>query len=369
MKAYILDNEFTIGKEKIKIGGLETYIRCLYEVFKSLGYDVIVYQNSRNNSEFYVEGLHVCSVGGAKNSKDQLKYISNQHPDYENDILVFASDPLIQKSNFKKVIAIQHGIAFDVNELEKSGMLKNAKYALKGALRALVKHKRFSNCSDIVCVDYNFVNWYRTQVAHIDARLHVIPNFSKIPEKAERNENGISIIFARRLVEYRGTRIFANAIKKVKEIHPEVSVTIAGEGPEKEWMQQQLQNLSGVTFTSYKSDESLSIHQKYDIAVVPTRGSEGTSLSLLEAMATGCAVIATNVGGMTNIVLDGFNGLMITPNSDELAVALLRLIENDELRKKLSFHARETVTESFSYEKWRERWIKLIQGLENETIK
>lgn len=369
MKTYILDNEFTIGSEKIKIGGLETYIRCIYEIFETLGYDVTVYENSDKNSETYVEGLHVCGVGGAKNCIDQLEYIATRNPDYENDVLIFATDPLIQKSKFKKVIALQHGIAFDVTDLKKAGVVKNAKYALKGALRALVKHKRFSYCSDIVCVDYNFVNWYRTQVAHIDARLHVIPNFSKIPEKAEREENRISIIFARRLVEYRGTRIFTNAIKKVKMVHPEVSVTIAGEGPEKEWMQQQLQELDGVTFTSYKPEDSLSIHQKHDIAVVPTRGSEGTSLSLLEAMATGCAVIATNVGGMTNIILDGFNGLMISPDSDELADALLKLIENEELRRKLSSNARETVTEAFSYEKWRERWIKLIQGLENETVK
>ena len=317
----------------------------------------------------YIENLHVCGVGGAKNCKGQLEYIAKQEPDYENDILIFATDMLVVKSKFKKVIAIQHGIAFDITKLKKTGMIKNIKYALKGALRALVKHKRFSYCSDIVCVDYNFVNWYRTQVAHIDARLHVIPNFSKIPGKTEREENRISIIFARRLVEYRGTRIFTNAIKKIKRMHPDVSVTIAGEGPEKKWMQEQLQEFSGVTFTSYKPDESLSIHQKHDIAVVPTRGSEGTSLSLLEAMATGCAVIATNVGGMTNIILDGFNGLMISPDSDELADALLKLIENEELRKKLSCNARETVTEAFSYEKWRERWIKLIQGLENETVK
>ena len=369
MNVYILYSTFIKDKKSVLIGGVETYIKCLYEVFESLGYKVTVYQNSNENFDEYIENLHVCGVGRAKNCRDQLEYIAKQEPDYENDILIFATDMLVVKSKFKKVVAIQHGIAFDIMELKTAGVVKNAKYALKGALRALVKHKRFSYCSDIVCVDYNFVNWYRTQVAHIDARLHVIPNFSKIPERAEREENKISIIFARRLVEYRGIRIFTNAIKKIKKVHPEVSVTIAGEGPEKEWMQQQLQELDGVIFTSYKPEDSLSIHQKHDIAVVPTRGSEGTSLSLLEAMATGCAVIATNVGGMTNIILDGFNGLMISPDSDELADALLKLIENEELRRKLSFNARETVTEVFSYEKWRERWIKLIQGLENETVK
>ncbi|WP_420491566.1 glycosyltransferase [Neobacillus drentensis] len=51
-------------------------------------------------------------------------------------------------------------------------------------------------------------------------------------------------------------------------------------------------------------------------------GSEGTSLSLLEAMAAKCAEIATNVGGMTNIILDNYNGLIINPDESELYLAL-----------------------------------------------
>ncbi|MGR4357642.1 glycosyltransferase [Escherichia coli] len=63
--------------------------------------------------------------------------------------------------------------------------------------------------------------------------------------------------------------------------------------------------------TSYKSEDSIHFHQQYDIAIVPSIGSEGTSLSLLEAMSAKCLVIATDIGGMTNIILDGFNGRMI----------------------------------------------------------
>lgn len=351
---------------KVVLGGAENYLRNLGHILSNIGYTIILYQYSDEAFQEVVDDIKVIGVEKASRPSHLIRYIDCHEHDYKNDILIFGTDIMIARNNFIKSVAIQHGVAWDITLKDTVPHLKNYTWIAKGMLRSFVKYGRYKNCNNIVCVDYNFVNWYRTQVAHIDSRLHVIPNFSKIPEKAERIENGVSIIFARRLVEYRGTRIFTNAIKKVKEIHPEVSITIAGEGPEKEWMQQQLQNFSGVTFTSYKPDESLSIHQKHDIAVVPTRGSEGTSLSLLEAMATGCAVVATNVGGMTNIVLDGFNGLMISPNSDELADALLMLIENDEMRKKISYHARETITESFSYEKWRERWVKVIQGLENE---
>lgn len=53
-------------------------------------------------------------------------------------------------------------------------------------------------------------------------------------------------------------------------------------------------------------------------------------------MAAGCAVICTNVGGMTNIIIDGYNGLMINPDEDSLYKALDRLIEDKLLRGKTS---------------------------------
>lgn len=352
------------SNKKVILGGAENYLRNLSIIFRNIGYKIIIYQYSDEYFQEVVDDVIVIGVRKANKPSHLIKYIDCHEHDYQNDILIFGTDFMIAENKFVKSIAIQHGVAWDITLEDKVSHFRNYTWIIKGMLRSFIKYHRYKNCNNLICVDYNFINWYRTQVAHIDTRLHVIPNFSKIPE-VQHKQTGLSIIFARRLVEYRGTRIFTNAIKIVKKMHPDVNVTIAGEGPEKEWMQQQLQNLEGVTFTSYEPDESLSIHQRHDIAVVPTRGSEGTSLSLLEAMAAGCAVIATNVGGMTNIIIDEFNGLMISPDSDELAAALLKLIENEGLRNKLSFQARKTVTESFSYEKWRERWIKVIQGLDN----
>ena len=129
---------------------------------------------------------------------------------------------------------------------------------------------------------------------------------------------------------------------------------------------EQLGKNRNVHFISYSPEESLTIHQCHDIAVVPTCGSEGTSLSLLEAMAAGCAVIASNVGGMTNIILDGYNGLMISPDVDELAMALLRLIDDIALRTRIAQKGRETVIESFSFEKWKTKWLQLIEEISKE---
>ena len=169
------------------------------------------------------------------------------------------------------------------------------------------------------------------------------------------------IIFARRFYEYRGTRIFTEAIKRILNEYANVDVTMAGDGPDKGWMKAQLVDYSNVHFISYKSNESLLIHLDKDIAVVPTVGSEGTSLSLLEAMASKCAVICSNVGGMTNIILDGYNGLMIEPTSDNIYLALKQLLDNPEQRGCLACKAYETSSHAFSFENWKKRWLNIIK--------
>lgn len=116
-------------------------------------------------------------------------------------------------------------------------------------------------------------------------------------------------------------------------------------------MRDKLAAFNNVSFISYKSSESLDIHADKHIAVVPTIGSEGTSLSLLEAMSAQCAVIASNVGGMTNIILDDFNGLMVNAgDSLDLYRAMKRLIDNPTVMNRLSENAYKTVKQAFSYD-------------------
>mgnify|MGYP002461740223 FL=1 len=127
-------------------------------------------------------------------------------------------------------------------------------------------------------------------------------------------------------------------------------------------MRGRLEAYDNVEFTVYESADSLKIHQNQHVAVVPTVGSEGTSLSLLEAMSAGCSPICTNVGGMTNIVINGYNGLMISPNADALYQAMKNLVEDEALRLRLAEKARETVCLGFSYDKWKDEWLKILRG-------
>jgi L-malate glycosyltransferase len=85
-----------------------------------------------------------------------------------------------------------------------------------------------------------------------------------------------------------------------------------------------------------------------DIFVLPSR-SEALSNALMEAMACGCAVVASNVGGNPELVRNGETGLLFEAgNASALATALQTLIESQSLRKRLAAAGGQFIREHFS---------------------
>jgi len=82
------------------------------------------------------------------------------------------------------------------------------------------------------------------------------------------------------------------------------------------------------------------ILRSVDIVVNPSR-FEGLPLTLLEAMACGKPIIATDVGGVKDLINHEINGLLIRPSETELAKAIFEMIENENLKKRLSKMARQ----------------------------
>ncbi|MCM1532927.1 MAG: glycosyltransferase family 4 protein, partial [Ruminococcus flavefaciens] len=231
-------------------------------------------------------------------------------------------------------------------------------YSVRQAWRGIHITRAAAGVKKLICVDYNYINWYRTQIQHHEMEYRIIPNFTDVPQlnTDKFRTEIVKIIFARRLVTYRGTRIFAEAAERLLLKHDNVEITFAGDGPEERFLKEKFQNNRKVQFITYSSGESLEIHRDKQIAVVPTVGSEGTSLSLLEAMASSCAVVCSNVGGMTNIVIDNYNGLMVNPEANALFFALDRLVIDKNFAQKIANEGYNTVKNGFSFELWKEKW-------------
>lgn len=370
MKAHIIYANFLKPDGNgLNIGGIETYIMNLSSVLYEMGFAVNIYQRGDVGFETKYGNYNV--IGVVNKNIHTFKYdifnACDQRCNKSEDLIIFASEEFIIKKEGYNTIGIQHGISWDIPTGSKNSF-SYFKTFFNKAVRAWMRINRVNKVKTMVCVDYNFINWYRALTAYPKTQLVAIPNFTHIPKIVDVEKNNadcIEVIFARRFQPYRGTRIFANAIRRLLSEYSNVCVTFAGEGPDEQFLKDKFKDDSRVRLTKYESTESLTIHSTKHIAVVPTIGSEGTSLSLLEAMAAGCAVIATNVGGMTNIILDHYNGLLINADEEDVYFALKELISNETLRKTIAEKGRETVNVGFSLDRWKKSWKKVI----NESMK
>ena len=370
MKCFILIRHlYDLDGEKKLIGGIETYLVALSQVMIYNHIEPFIVQQANNFFEKEENGIHYLGYDVSSKKLYQHLYDSIKKNLSEEDLIVWGLDRDSIKVPHKRTISIQHGIPFDYYPLENKRRAMYLKWHLgkvfKWAQRRMAI-KAFENARYKVCVDYNFWNWYRTFCLPGEEKdIFVIPNFAELTEtRKEINEDGVlRILFARRFVRMRGVEVFIDVVKKLAN-EPGLEFTFAGEGPYLPEIEELVKSHNNVKITKYNPAEAVEFHTHYDVAVVPTIASEGTSLSLLEAMSAGDAVIATCVGGMTNIILDGFNGIFVRPyDSDKIVNSILRLKNDRSLLQYLSNNAQETVNKSFSYEIWRDKWSAVIKEI------
>jgi glycosyltransferase involved in cell wall biosynthesis len=117
-----------------------------------------------------------------------------------------------------------------------------------------------------------------------------------------------------------------------------------------------------VRFLGYR-DDIADILATLDVLVISSL-SEGLSLSMLEGMASGRAIIATNVGGIPEIITDGKTGILVPPeDSESIAQAVLRLESDRALREDLGRNARRECLNNYMIPKTVEQFSNLYRNL------
>jgi glycosyltransferase involved in cell wall biosynthesis len=125
---------------------------------------------------------------------------------------------------------------------------------------------------------------------------------------------------------------------------PNTHLAIVGDGPYREKLEEIFAGRS-VTFTGYKSGVELSrAFASADIFMFPSSTIETFGLVAAEAMASGLAVVSSNVGGVPEIIQSGVNGYMFEPNDLDTMVAQVRdLVEHPDKRRTMAHAARDTM--------------------------
>ncbi|OMF08508.1 glycosyl transferase family 1 [Paenibacillus amylolyticus] len=183
----------------------------------------------------------------------------------------------------------------------------------------------------------------------------------------------IRIIYPRRISMERGIIPMMLAADKLLGAFPDLEIEFAGElvegstvGRAFRYWHRTHPHAARINQRTYDFRDIRVAYHQADIAVIPTVFSEGTSYACLEAMSCGLPVIASNVGGLNDLIQDGFNGLLVPPGEQELTAALVRLVQDRAERERLGIYARETAL-SYDLTRWRSRWSTVLESFLAET--
>ena len=184
------------------------------------------------------------------------------------------------------------------------------------------------------------------------SNIVLIPNSLQESHKSffSRAENK-EILFVGRMVKAKGVHVLIKALAKVKKIcDKEFVVNLIGDGPDKTYFESQVRSLAvNVNFLGNVSDAVLYKHYEEAYAVVvPSIFPELFPMVVLEAMSHGKPVIASNIGGLPELVLHGQTGLLFEPNDvDALAECMKSLLTEEELAVDMGYNALE-ISQKFS---------------------
>lgn len=193
----------------------------------------------------------------------------------------------------------------------------------------------------------------------------------EVREQLHLKENDLFLLSVGRLAFQKGHDILIDAVPALIRHQPGLTVNICGDGPQRANLNAQITRLG------------LSDHVKLlgtwsnvapllaiaDIFILPSR-SEGLSRALLEAMAAGLPVVATQVEGVEEVVTDGVHGLLIHSDDPKaLTSALVQLVDDPQVRKKMGAAAHHHIMASYTTDIMFDKYFDLMTNLLKEKKK
>ncbi len=167
-------------------------------------------------------------------------------------------------------------------------------------------------------------------------------------------QGGPNILFVGRLEKRKGLKFLIRAMAGVWKHFPSARLIVVGSGPLLESYRNLVAShqLDRVVFTGFVSSEDLAgYYHSCDVFCAPSTGQESFGIVLLEAMASGRALVASDIPGYRFVVTPGEEGLMVPPKDEQaLALALVRLLSDEALRAKMGAAGRRRA-EQFSWDK------------------
>ncbi|NQV90373.1 glycosyltransferase family 4 protein [Candidatus Uhrbacteria bacterium] len=235
---------------------------------------------------------------------------------------------------------------------------------IRGAFSRFHKHSFIASFVQVVV--HKFHRWLKIYERNVD--LFICPSHymkrqllsGGFPaEKIRVNHYGIDphvvesrydhdgyFLFVGRLSEEKGIETIVRAARLI----PDLEFKIVGRGPEMERLHHLADGLKNIEFVGFRMGEELAqMYQGARAVLLPSRVHENFPLTVLEAMTAGKPVIASDVGGVSEIIEDRVNGLLVGPTDlPGWVEAITRLAYDEDLRVVLAHAARSTIEKQFN---------------------
>jgi glycosyltransferase involved in cell wall biosynthesis len=236
-------------------------------------------------------------------------------------------------------------------------------------------------------IDTLFLRRYDAVIAVSDAIAKEAQDAGIAPEKITTIDNGIDLsafISAKpalaeelrksdrvlvgtvgRLVEQKGIEYFLRAAHKVLQRFPNTLFVIVGDGPDRAELERLSRELGiemSVVFAGSRRDMP-NVYASLDIFVLASL-DEGMPMAVLEALASGCPTIATEVGAVPKLIVPGKNGLLVRPADPEsLTRAICYLLSEPDVRRHMTRNAECIVRERYSSNCMTRKYINIYEEL------
>ncbi len=183
----------------------------------------------------------------------------------------------------------------------------------------------------------------RTVSRYFGGEYTIIPNGVDIERFSTtapaRDEGVFTILFVGRLEPRKGAKYLLRAMPRILREIPRARLVVVGSGPMSGYYRSHLPNdvADSVVFAGRVSGEALTrYYAEADVFCSPAMGGESFGIVLIEAMAAGAAVVASDIAGYRDVVRDGATGLLVRRGDpDSIAAAIVRLARDGELRRRL----------------------------------
>lgn len=195
-------------------------------------------------------------------------------------------------------------------------------------------------------------------------RITVLPDAVELPAPYQKQYGAHKLLFLGRLCREKGIGELLSVMPKLQKRFPDVKLYLGGIWEDASLKEQMLSIENCVTDLGWVSgSDKQRILRECDILVMPSY-FEGQSVSILEAMANACGIVASDTGGIPDMISDGQTGLLVPPkDAKALEEKLLTLLADPDLCRRLGENAREKAVAEYSMKQNINRLLAIYEAI------